>query len=61
MYSNFNVAVCEEEGIAISFEGFPEVVNFSIDIIWKRAYFVEGSSGVEVCTVVNAWRKMALS
>ena len=53
MYSIFNVATCEEERFANSFEGIPEVVIFSVDIFWKRAYFIEGSSGVEICTVDN--------
>ena len=48
---NFSVDNCE--GFAYSFEGIPEVVIFSVDIFWKRAYFVEGSSGVEICTVDN--------
>ena len=38
---------------AISFEGIPGDHVFSVDIFWKRAYFVEGSSGVEFCTVDN--------
>ena len=38
---------------AISFEGIPGDHVFSIDILWKRAYFVEGSSGVEFCTIDN--------
>ena len=53
MDSIFNVASCEEEGIADSFKGFPEEVIFSDDILWKRAYFVEGSSGVMIFSVVN--------
>ena len=38
---------------AISFEGIPGDHVFSVDILWKRAYFVEGSSGVKICTVDN--------
>ena len=38
---------------AISFEGIPGDHVCSVDIFWKRAYFVEGSSGVEFCTVDN--------
>ena len=29
------------------------MVNLSVDIFWKRAYIVEGSSGVEIFSVVN--------
>ena len=53
MYSNFNVATCEEEGIANSFEGIPEVVIFSDDIFGKVAHIVEGFFDVVICTVVN--------
>ena len=38
---------------AINFEGIPGDHVFSVDILWKRAYFVEGSSGVEICNVNN--------
>ena len=34
-------------------EGIPEVAIFSDDILWKRAHFVEGSSGVVIFSVVN--------
>ena len=51
--SIFKIATCEEEWFANSFEGIPEVVIFSDDIFWKRAYFVEGSSGVEICSIDN--------
>ena len=49
MKKNFSVDNCE--GVAICFEGIPEVVNFSDDILWKRVHFVEGSSGVGFCNV----------
>ena len=48
---NFSIDNCE--GFANSFEGIPEVVIFSVDIFWRRAYFVEGSSEVEYCNVDN--------
>ena len=51
--ANCNVVTCEEKG-AISFEGIPGDHVFSVDIVWKRAYFVEGSSGVEVCIIVKS-------
>ena len=53
MYSIFNVATCEEEGFANSFEGIPEVVIFSDDIFGRVAHIVEGFFGVVICTVVN--------
>ena len=53
MYSNFNVATCEEERFANSFEGIPEVVIFSNDIFGKVAHIVEGFFDVVICTVIN--------
>ena len=48
---NFSVDNCE--GFAISFEGIPEVVNFSDDSFGRVAHIVEGFSGVEFCNVDN--------
>ena len=49
---NCNVIICEEEG-AISFKGISGDHTVSIDIFGRGVYFVEGSSGVEYCTVGN--------
>ena len=51
MEVNCNVDICEEG--AISFEGIPEVTNFSDDIFGRGAYISEGISGVEYFTVDN--------
>ena len=48
----FNVASCEK-GIANCFEGSPEEVIFSDDILWKRVHFIEGSSVVVIFSVIN--------
>ena len=53
MYSNFNIATCEEEGFANSFEGIPEVVIFSDDIFGKVAHIVEGFFDVVIFSVIN--------
>ena len=42
---NCNVDNCE--GVAISFEGIPEVVNFSVDTCEEAAISFEGTFGVE--------------
>ena len=52
MDANCNVITCEVKG-AISIEGIPGDHVYIVDIFWKRAYFVEGSSGVEYCNVDN--------
>ena len=49
---NCNVIICEEEG-AISFEGISGDNISSKDIFGRGAHIVEGSSGVEYCTVGN--------
>ena len=48
---NCNVDIYEEG--AISFEGIPEVTNFSDDIFGGPVYISEGISGVEYFTVDN--------
>ena len=48
---NCNVDIYEEG--AISFEGIPEVTNFSDDIFGRLVYISEGISGVEYFTVDN--------
>ena len=48
---NCNVDICEEG--AISFEGIPEVANFSDDIFGRGAYIIEGFFGVGNFTVGN--------
>ena len=53
MIANFNVATCEEEGFANSFEGIPEVVIFSDDIFGKVAHIMEGFFGVVIFSVVT--------
>ena len=51
--ANFNVVTCEE-GFVISFEDIPGDHVYIVDIFGKRlAYFVEGTSEVEHCNVVN--------
>ena len=52
MDSNFNVVTCVKKG-AISFVGFPGDLVFSVDNLWRRAYFVEGSSEVGCIIVKN--------
>ena len=49
---NCNVVICEEEG-AIGFEGISGDHTVSVDIFGRGVYFVEGSSGVEYCTIGN--------
>ena len=51
MESNCNVDICEEA--AHISEGIFGDHIFSDDIFGRGAYFVEGSSGVEYCTVGN--------
>ena len=46
---NFSIDNCE--GFAISFEGIPEVVNFSDDFFGRVAHIVEGFTEVEHCNV----------
>ena len=48
---NFSVDICEEG--ANSFEGIPEVTNFSDDIFGRFAYISEGISGVKYFTADN--------
>ena len=47
----FSVDNCE--GFANSFEGIPEVVNFSDDSLEEIAHILEGFSGVEFRNVDN--------
>ena len=48
----FNVASCEELDCQ-QFEGFPEEVFFSDDILGKVAHIVEGFLGVVILSIVN--------
>ena len=48
---NCNIDDCE--GGAISFEGIPEVVNFSVYTCEEAAISFEGTFGVEIFTVDN--------
>ena len=48
---NFSVDNCE--GVAICFEGIPEVVNFSDDSFGRVGHIVEVFSGVEFHNVDN--------
>ena len=42
-----------KKGLPFSFEGIPEVQNFSNDSFGRVAYIVEGFSGVEICDTDN--------
>ena len=52
MIANFNVVICGER-VAISFEGFPGDEDYTDAFFGGVAYFVEGFSVVEYCTVGN--------
>ena len=47
-----NIVTVKKKG-AICFEGSPGDHVYIVDIFWKRAHIVEGSSGVEFCNVDN--------
>ena len=47
------LALSPVKGLPISFEGIPEVQNFSDDSFERVAYIEEGFSGVEFCDADN--------
>ena len=49
---NCNVVICEEEAV-YNREGNSGDHIFSVDIFGRGTHIVEGSSGVEYCTVGN--------
>ena len=48
--SNFNVVTVKKKGVN-SFEDILGDHVLSVDILWKRGYFVEAASGVEFLSV----------